>query len=60
MISGAIIGALLANSLGARALWLVSMVALALALSTLFIPRRLQRRFNQRLIMAAPAAPRAK
>ncbi|MGY5780531.1 YoaK family protein [Rhizobium sp. LEGMi135b] len=60
MISGAVIGALLANALGARALWLVSIVALVLALVTLFIPRPLQRRFNQRLVIASSAARRAK
>lgn len=60
MISGAVIGALLASALGARALWLVSMVALVLALSTLFIPRPLQRRFNQRFGVAASMARRSK
>ncbi|WP_112795587.1 YoaK family protein [Rhizobium sp. SYY.PMSO] len=60
MIVGAVIGALLANALGAHALWLVSMVALVLALATLFIPRPLQRRFSQRLMMAAPMARRSK
>ncbi|MFK0166714.1 YoaK family protein [Rhizobium sp. NPDC090279] len=60
MISGAVIGALLANALGAGALWLVSLVALALALVTLLIPRPLQRRFNQRLMIAAPMAQRSK
>jgi uncharacterized membrane protein YoaK (UPF0700 family) len=60
MISGAVIGALLASALGAGALWLVSMVALVLALSTLFIPRPLQRRFNQRLIIATSMARRSK
>ncbi|MBB6488125.1 YoaK family protein [Rhizobium lusitanum] len=60
MISGAVIGALLARTFGAHALWLVSMVALALALSTLFIPRPLQRRFNQRFVAAAPLARRSK
>lgn len=60
MISGAVIGALLAGALGAGALWLVSMVALVLALSTLFIPRPLQRRFNQRLIVATSMVRRSK
>lgn len=60
MISGAVIGALLANALGAAALWLVSMVALILALSTLFIPRPLQRRFNQRFVIATSLARRSK
>lgn len=60
MISGAVIGALLASALGAHALWLVSMVALVLALSTLFIPRPLQRRFNQRFGISASMARRMK
>ena len=60
MISGAVIGALLASALGAHALWLVSMVALVLALSTLFIPRPLQRRFNQRFDISASMARRMK
>jgi len=60
MISGAIIGALLAGAFGAHALWLVSMVALVLALSTLFIPRPLQRRFNQRFVISASTVRRPK
>ena len=60
MISGAVIGALLASALGAHALWLVSMVALVLALSTLFIPRPLQRRFNQRFGISASMTRRMK
>lgn len=60
MISGAVCGAILANSLGAGALWLVSAVAFSLALATLFIPRPLQRRFNQRLMIASSMARRAK
>lgn len=58
MIVGAVLGALLAGSFGSHALWLVSMVALLLALVTLFIPRPLQRRFNQRFTSAAPTVPR--
>lgn len=60
MISGAVIGALLAGALGAHALWLVSMVALVIALSTLFIPRPLQRRFNQRFGLSASMVRRSK
>ena len=60
MMSGAVIGALLASALGAHALWLVSMVALVLALSTLFIPRPLQRRFNQRFGISASMTRRMK
>lgn len=60
MIVGAVIGALLTGALGAHALWLVSMVALVLALSTFFIPKPLQRRFNQRFVIAASMARRSK
>lgn len=60
MMVGAVIGALLAGALGARALWLVSLVALVLALSTFFIPRPLQRRFNHRFVISASMARRSK
>ncbi|MBM7050353.1 MULTISPECIES: YoaK family protein [Rhizobium] len=60
MILGAVIGALLTGALGAHALWLVSMVALVLALSTFFIPKPLQRRFNQRFVIAVSMARRSK
>ncbi len=40
MISGAVIGAFLARTFGSHALWLVSMVALVLALVTLSSPAR--------------------
>jgi uncharacterized membrane protein YoaK (UPF0700 family) len=60
MIIGAVLGALLARAFGSHALWLVSMIALALAFTTLFIPRPLQRRFNQRLMVATSMAKRSK
>ena len=60
MIIGAILGALLAGAFGSHALWLVSMVALSLAFATLFIPRPLQRRFNQRLMVTASMVKRSK
>ncbi|TIX91676.1 YoaK family protein [Rhizobium sp. P44RR-XXIV] len=60
MISGAVIGAVLAHSLGAGALWLVSIVAFLLALVTLLIPRPLQHRFNQRLMISSSMARRTK
>ncbi|MGG7581644.1 YoaK family protein [Rhizobium sp. Nf11,1] len=49
MMLGAIAGAVLTRLSGAHALWLVSIFAMALALATMFIPRPLQRRFNQKL-----------
>ncbi|ARO28127.1 hypothetical protein NXC14_CH00108 [Rhizobium sp. NXC14] len=49
MVLGAIAGAVLTRLSGAHALWLVSIFAMALALATMFIPRPLQRRFNQKL-----------
>ncbi|MBX5136366.1 DUF1275 domain-containing protein [Rhizobium lentis] len=48
MVLGAIAGAVLTRLSGAHALWLVSIFAMALALATMFIPRPLQRRFNQK------------
>ncbi|WP_064681610.1 YoaK family protein [Rhizobium bangladeshense] len=58
MVLGAIAGAVLTRLVGAHALWLVAIFAMALALAAMFIPRPLQRRFNQKL---APhrSAPRA-
>lgn len=49
MMLGAIAGAVLTRLSGAHALWLVSIFAMALALVAMFIPRPLQRRFNQKL-----------
>ncbi|MBX4910708.1 MULTISPECIES: YoaK family protein [Rhizobium] len=49
MMLGAIAGAVLTRLTGAHALWLVSIFAMALALVAMFIPRPLQRRFNQKL-----------
>ncbi|MDO3435732.1 YoaK family protein [Rhizobium sp. CBN3] len=49
MMLGAIAGAVLTRLTGAHALWLVSIFAMALALVAKFIPRPLQRRFNQKL-----------
>ncbi|MDE1993096.1 MAG: DUF1275 domain-containing protein [Rhizobiaceae bacterium] len=60
MVTGATIGAVLASLLGGHALWVVSLVAIALSIATLFIPRPLQRRFNQRLAIAATMASRSK
>ncbi|WP_064693295.1 YoaK family protein [Rhizobium aegyptiacum] len=58
MVLGATAGAVLTRLVGAHALWLVAIFAMALALAAMFIPRPLQRRFNQKL---APhrSAPRA-
>jgi len=39
---------------GAQALWLVSVFAMALAIVALFIPRPLQRRFNQKIATPQP------
>ncbi|XAZ23585.1 DUF1275 domain-containing protein [Sinorhizobium sp. B11] len=49
MVLGAISGALMTRLVGAQALWLVSIFAMALAIVALFIPRPLQRRFNQKI-----------
>lgn len=60
MVLGAIAGAVLTRLTGAHALWLVSIFAMALALVAMFIPRPLQRRFNQKLVPHHPTALRAK
>ncbi|MNL81377.1 hypothetical protein D3C87_2084710 [compost metagenome] len=57
---GAIGGALMAHLLGAQALWLVSVFAMALAIVALFIPRPLQRRFNQKIAAPQPHPVRAR
>jgi uncharacterized membrane protein YoaK (UPF0700 family) len=49
MVLGAITGAVLTRFTGAHALWLVSLLAMLLALAAMFIPRPLQRRFNQKI-----------
>ncbi|CDM55837.1 MULTISPECIES: YoaK family protein [Rhizobium] len=51
MLAGAIVGALLTQIAGAAALWLIAVFAMLVALATLLIPKRTQRRFN--------AAPRS-
>ena len=60
MIAGAIAGAVLTRLTGAQALWLVSVFAMALAFAAMFIPRPLQRRFNQKLAAHHSAAARGK
>ncbi|MBB2795164.1 UNVERIFIED_ORG: uncharacterized membrane protein YoaK (UPF0700 family) [Rhizobium esperanzae] len=60
MIAGAIAGAVLTRLTGAHALWLVSVFAMALAFAAMFIPRPLQRRFNQKLAAHRSAAMRGK
>ncbi|RUM21573.1 DUF1275 domain-containing protein [Rhizobium phaseoli] len=60
MIAGAIAGAVLTRLTGAQALWLVSVFAMALAFAAMFIPRPLQRRFNQKLAAHRSAAMRGK
>jgi uncharacterized membrane protein YoaK (UPF0700 family) len=55
MLAGAVLGAVLVHLFGAEALWFVSMVALLVAIGTLFIPRPLQQRFGHRIAIA-PAA----
>jgi len=52
MLGGAIVGALLTQIAGAAALWLIAVFAMLVALATLLIPKRTQRRFN-----AAPRSP---
>ncbi|RDJ17041.1 YoaK family protein [Rhizobium grahamii] len=52
MLAGAIVGALLTQIARAAALWLIAVFAMLVALSTLLIPKRTQRRFN-----AAPRSP---
>ncbi|MDM9626850.1 YoaK family protein [Rhizobium sp. S152] len=53
MLAGAVAGAFLTQAAGTRALWVVSAFAIMIAAAALFIPTRLQRRFNQ---MALPRA----
>ncbi|RFC00167.1 hypothetical protein B5K11_00310 [Rhizobium leguminosarum bv. trifolii] len=48
MVLGAIAGAVLTRQTGGHALWMVSLFAMVLALAAMFIPRPLQRRFNQK------------
>ncbi|MBX4898591.1 YoaK family protein [Rhizobium bangladeshense] len=60
MVLGAIAGAVLTRLTGAHALWLVAIFAMALAIAATFIPRPLQRRFNQKLAPQRPAALRGK
>ncbi len=56
MFAGAVMGALLTQIAGAAALWVIAVFAMLVALASLLIPKRLQRRFN-----AAPrSAVRAK
>ncbi|AJC77384.1 hypothetical protein IE4803_CH00117 [Rhizobium etli bv. phaseoli str. IE4803] len=60
MVLGAIAGAVLTRLTGSHALWLVSIFAMALALAAMFIPRPLQRRFNQKIAPHNRAAVRGK
>jgi uncharacterized membrane protein YoaK (UPF0700 family) len=60
MVLGAISGALMTHLVGAQALWLVSVFAMALAIAALFIPRPLQRRFNQKIATPQPHPARAR
>ncbi|MBX5155565.1 MULTISPECIES: YoaK family protein [unclassified Rhizobium] len=60
MLLGAIAGALVTRLTGAYALWLVSLFAMVLALAAMFIPRPLQRRFNQKIAPHRSAVARAK
>ncbi|EJT03267.1 YoaK family protein [Rhizobium sp. CCGE 510] len=60
MLLGAIAGALLTRLTGAHALWLVSLFAMVLAFVARFIPRPLQRRFNQKIAPHRSAVARAK
>ncbi|MDQ0562887.1 uncharacterized membrane protein YoaK (UPF0700 family) [Rhizobium mesoamericanum] len=46
MLAGAIVGALLTQIAGAASLWLIAVFAMLIALATLLIPKRTQRRFN--------------
>jgi len=46
MLAGAIVGVLLTQIAGAAALWLIAVFAMLIALTTLLIPKRTQRRFN--------------
>jgi uncharacterized membrane protein YoaK (UPF0700 family) len=60
MVLGAIAGAVLTRQTGAQALWAVSLFAMVLALAAMFIPRPLQRRFNQKIAPHRSAVARAK
>ncbi|OWV85900.1 hypothetical protein ATY78_24790 [Rhizobium sp. R635] len=60
MVLGAVSGAVLTRLVGAHALWLVSLFAMALALAAMLIPRPLQRRFNHKIAPHRSAAPHAK
>jgi uncharacterized membrane protein YoaK (UPF0700 family) len=53
MLGGAVLGALLVRKFGAEALWFVSLIALIVAIATIFIPRPLQQRLNQRIAISA-------
>jgi uncharacterized membrane protein YoaK (UPF0700 family) len=53
MLAGAILGALLVRKFAAEALWFVSFIVLLVAIATIFIPRPLQQRFNQRIAIRA-------
>ncbi len=46
MFAGAVMGALLTQIAGAAALWVIAVFAMLVALASLLIPKRLQRRFN--------------
>ncbi|MEK1871303.1 MAG: YoaK family protein [Rhizobium altiplani] len=46
MFAGAVMGALLTQIAGAAALWVIAVYAMLVALASLLIPKRLQRRFN--------------
>ncbi|WP_454853107.1 YoaK family protein [Rhizobium binxianense] len=54
MVLGAIVGAVLTRLVGSHALWLVSLLTMAVACATMFIPRPLQRRFNQKIAAHQP------
>jgi uncharacterized membrane protein YoaK (UPF0700 family) len=54
MVLGAIVGVVLTRLVGAHALWLVSLLTMAVAFVAMFIPRPLQRRFNQRIALHQP------
>lgn len=58
MLAGAVAGAFLTQAAGTRALWVVSVFAILVAAAALFIPTRLQRRFNQMALSRAPTATR--
>ena len=54
MVLGAIVGAVLTRLVGSHALWLVSLLTMAVACAAIFIPRPLQRRFNQKIAAHQP------